>query len=99
MTCPSVAPRCRAVSLYNYPVAVTDRNRERLHALGVALAGWCKVAVTWLFAYIAWIDVRVGLGLSTGLGWFFLPAMLLGIGAPIAIVIVQMRRAGGPTET
>jgi len=84
---------------FNYPVEVTDRNRQRLQALGVAMIGWLKAEIAWLFAYITWIDIRVGLGTSSGLGWAFLPVVLAVIGGTIAIGIVQMRRAGEVTET
>jgi len=78
---------------FNYPVTVTDRNRGRLQALGVAVIGWIKAEIIWLFAYITWQDIRVGLGVSSGLGWAFLPVTLAAIGATITVAIVQMRRA------
>ena len=79
---------------FNYPVAVTDQNRDRLQAIGVAVMGWLKAEITWVFAYIAWADIRVGLGVSSGLGWAFLPVMLVVIGATITVAIIRMRRAG-----
>jgi len=79
---------------FNYPVAVTDANRGRLQAIGVALLGWLKVELVWMFAYINWVTLRVGLGLSTGLGWYFLPVVLVATGATIAAAIVQMRATG-----
>jgi len=79
---------------FNYPVAVTEQNRERLQAIAGAMMGWLKAEVTWIFAYIGGADIRVALGVSSGLGWAFLPLMLSLVGATIAIAVVQMRRAG-----
>jgi Protein of unknown function (DUF1648) len=35
---------------FNYPVKLTDENRARLEPLGVALVGWLKADVLWVFA-------------------------------------------------
>jgi Protein of unknown function (DUF1648) len=79
---------------FNYPIAVTDENRDRLQAIAVAVLGWLKAEITWAFAYITWVDIRVGLGVSGGLGWAFLPLMLGVVGVTVAIGVVQTRRAG-----
>ncbi len=79
---------------FNYPVAVTDENRERLQATAVSLLGWIKVEITLLFLYIAWTDIQVGRNVSGGLGWGFLPAVLAVFGVTITVGIVQVRRAG-----
>lgn len=79
---------------FNYPVAVTDGNRERLEAIALALMGWLKAEITWIFAYICWAGLRVAQGQSSGLGWAFLPLVLGGIGATLVIAVVQMQRAG-----
>ena len=57
---------------FNYPVAVTDGNRDKLQAMAVALLGWIKAEIVLLFLYITWTDVQVCRGVSSGLGWAFL---------------------------
>jgi hypothetical protein len=79
---------------FNYPVAVTDKNRDKLQAMAVDLLGWIKAEITWLFLYIAWTDIQVGRGLSGGLGWAFTPVLLAVLGVTITAGIVRMRRAG-----
>jgi hypothetical protein len=78
---------------FNFPVAVTDENRDRLGQIGIALLGWLKAELTWVFAYIVWTTIRAGLGVSSGLGWAFLPVMLGVLGATVCIGVVQMCRA------
>ena len=79
---------------FNFPVAVTDENRDRLERTGIALLGWLKAELTWVLAYISWTSIRVGLEVSTGLGWAFLPVMLGVVGATVCIAVVQMCRVG-----
>lgn len=78
---------------FNYPVVVTDENRGRLQSIALALIGWLKAELTWLFAYISWITIRVSMGRSDSLGWQFLPVSLLVVGATVTAGIVQSRRA------
>ena len=79
--------------LLNYPVAVTDKNRDRLQAIALAMIGWIKAEMTWSFAYVSWAIVREAHGVSGGLGWAFLPLTLGAVGATIAIAAVQVARA------
>jgi hypothetical protein len=85
-----------AVSLFprnfNFPVAVTDENRQRLERIGIALLGWLKAELTWVLAYISWATIRVGLGVSGGLGWAFLPVMLTVVLGTVGIGVAQMSR-------
>jgi len=78
----------------NYPVAVTDKNRERLQAMAVNFLGWIKAEITLLFLYITWADIQVARGLSGGLGWALMPVMLTVLGVTITAGVVQMRRVG-----
>jgi len=76
----------------NYPVAVTDANREKLHGIAIALLGWLKAEMALLFLYITWIDIQVGRGVSTGLGWACLPLALAVMGVTLGAGVAQMRR-------
>jgi uncharacterized membrane protein len=43
----------------------------------MAMVGWVKAAVCWMFAYICLAMVRNGMGLQVGLGTWFLPLTLV----------------------
>jgi uncharacterized membrane protein len=45
-------------------------------AESMAMVGWVKAAVCWMFAYICLAMVRNGMGLQVGLGAWFLPVTL-----------------------
>ncbi len=45
-------------------------------AESMAMVGWIKVEVCWMFAYLCLAMVRNGMGLQVGLGWWFLPVTL-----------------------
>ena len=48
-------------------------------AESMAMVGWIKVAVCWMFAYICLAMVRNGMGLQVGLGVWFLPVTLVAV--------------------
>jgi hypothetical protein len=81
---------------FNYPVKVTNRNRARLHELGVSMLGWLKAEVAWTLAYVTWSGVQVSTGKSEGLGFGFLPVMLATVGGTLWVFIGQMKQAGDP---
>jgi uncharacterized membrane protein len=66
----------RVVSLKR-PLA-PERERVVL-AESMAMVGWIKVAVCWMFAYICLAMVRNGMGLQVGLGVWFLPVTLVAV--------------------
>jgi uncharacterized membrane protein len=53
-----------------------DRERAAL-AESMALVGWIKAEVCWMFAYLCLAIVRNGMGLQVGLGTWFLPVTLV----------------------
>ena len=46
-------------------------------AESMAMVGWIKAAVCWMFAYICLAMVRNGMGLQVGLGTWFIPMTLV----------------------
>ena len=46
-------------------------------AESMAMVGWIKAEVCWMFAYICLAMVRNGMGLQIGLGVWFLPVTLV----------------------
>jgi len=52
--------------------------REKMAlAESMALVGWVKAEVCWMFAYLCLAMVRNGMGLQVGLGVWFLPVTLV----------------------
>jgi hypothetical protein len=46
--------KTRLLEASNYPVEVTDENRDRLEALNLDLIAWIKTEMVCLFAWIQW---------------------------------------------
>jgi len=64
----------RIVSLKR-PLA--PEREKKVLAMAMALVGWIKAEVCWVFAYLCLAMVRNGMGLQVGLGWEFLPVTLV----------------------
>lgn len=62
---------------FNYPYPITEQNALRQYQLALGLMGWMKADLIWLFAFIEWQMLQVGLGASQGLGVAFLPVIML----------------------
>ena len=62
-------------------------------AESMAMVGWIKAAVCWMFAYICLAMVRNGMGLQAGLGPWFLPATLVVVFGTCAFYLVRISRA------
>jgi uncharacterized membrane protein len=68
----SLAPRVVSVKR---PLA-PERERVVL-AESMAMVGWIKAEMCWMFAYLCLAMVRNGMGLQLGIGAWFLPVTLL----------------------
>ena len=67
--------------------------RERVAlSESMALVGWVKAEVCWMFAYICLAMVRNGMGLQVGLGWWFLPATLVVVLGTCVFYLVRIFR-------
>jgi uncharacterized membrane protein len=62
-------------------------------AESMALVGWIKAEVCWMFAYICLAMVRNGMGLQVGLGWWFLPVTLAVVLGTCAVLVTRIFRA------
>ena len=68
--------------------------REKLVlAESMAMVGWIKLEVCWMFAYILLAMVRNGMGLQVGLGWWFLPVTLVVVLGTCAVYLMRIFRA------
>ena len=65
--------------------------RERVALTeSMALMGWVKAEVCWMFAYICLAMARNGMGLQVGLGWWFLPATLVVVLGTCVVYLVRI---------
>ncbi len=56
----------------------------------MAMVGWIKAEVCWMFAYLCLAMVRNGMGLQVGLGIWFLPVTLLAVFGTCAFYLVRI---------
>lgn len=76
----------------NYPVKLTPENTSRQYALAVSVLGWLKAEVAWTFAYLSWTEIRVAEGRAAALGAWFLPVVLVVVGATVGGYLVMALR-------
>lgn len=79
--------------VYNYLWRITEENaaRQYLYARRLVLALGAEIG--WLFLYITWQTVRTAQGHASGLGPFFLIAIVAGIFATVIVYFVNAARA------
>jgi uncharacterized membrane protein len=61
-------------------------------AESMAMVGWIKVEICWMFAYICLAMVRNGMGLQVGLGRWFLPVTLVVVLGTTAVYLGRIFR-------
>jgi uncharacterized membrane protein len=66
-----------------------ERERAVL-AESMAMVGWIKAEVGWMFAYICLAMVRNGMGLQVGLGAWFLPVTLVVVFGTCGFYLVRI---------
>jgi uncharacterized membrane protein len=59
----------------------------------MAMVGWIKAEVCWMFAYICLTMVRNGMGLQVGMGWWFLPVTLVVVFGTCAVYMGRILAA------
>jgi hypothetical protein len=87
----------RFPAYFNFPVPVTDRNRQTLRALAIDMIGWLKAEVMCIFAWLMLAAISTAEGHSSGLGTAFAPVSLGVIAATIALFCYRMFQT--PTST
>lgn len=78
----------------NFPVEITEENAAGQYKLARLLFEWLKLIIISVFLYIQWQTVQTARGLSTGLGWLFLPvsiAALFGIPGYFIYKMVKLK--------
>ena len=70
--------------IYNYPVAITEENAERLYRLGREAMYWLKAQLVWMMGYLQWSMIQVSLGraekLNATVMWLFVAALFVTAG-------------------
>jgi len=66
-----------------------ERERAVL-AESVAMVGWIKAEMCWMFAYICLAMVRNGMGMQEGIGRWFLPATLVVVFGTCAFYLARI---------
>ena len=61
-------------------------------AESMAMVGWIKAEVCWMFAYLCLAMVRNGMGLQVGLGVWFLPVTLAVVLGTCAVYLLRIFR-------
>lgn len=81
---------------FNYPVAVTEKNKKTLYRQAQQLMSFVNAYVVFLFLYIEWKTIQVARGLADGLGTYFLVVVFLPVllGAGFAIKQIFRKRNG-----
>ncbi|MFJ7664884.1 DUF1648 domain-containing protein [Lysinibacillus sp. NPDC097162] len=69
--------------MHNYPARLNESNVEAFYLNSRKILNEIKNLCLILFAVISFEIVLVALGKVDGLGWWFLPVVLIGIGIPI----------------
>jgi hypothetical protein len=65
--------------------------RERVVlAESMAMVGWIKAEMCWMFAYLCLAMVRNGMGLQLGIGAWFLPVTLLVVFGTCGFYLVRI---------
>lgn len=78
---------------YNYPVAVTDENRERQHRLAMGMIVALKAAICGLFAHLTLGVLEIAFGRADGLGPWLVLGWLAVIFGLIGVYLARAFRA------
>jgi len=81
---------------WNVSLKVGPEQERTVLAEAVAMVGWVKVEMCWMFAYLCLAMVRNGMGLQVGLGVWFLPVTLVVV---LGTCVVYLMRIFGAMRT
>lgn len=79
-------------SIFQYPVHVTTRNRQRLQSAAFDMIAWLKLEFVCLFTWVQWATVRVVRHPELGLPVIISPLTLVAVFATIACYTAIMFR-------
>jgi uncharacterized membrane protein len=87
LTLTAVGSLSRVVRLHR-PLA-PEREKAVL-AESMAMVGWIKAVICWMFAYLCLAMVRNGMGLQVGLGAWFLPVTVVAVFGICGVFLVRV---------
>jgi hypothetical protein len=75
--------------IFNYPVKITEANALQQYTSATKLIRYLKIIIVMIFTFIDLFTYLTATGRSSGLGSWFLPAMLILLFIPTAHFIVK----------
>lgn len=78
---------------FNYPVRVTDENRALQQSLAIELLDQLRVVVAVMLGYISIQQMRTALGLTDGLGVWFLVVVVIAMFGTLGTYFTRALRA------
>lgn len=79
--------------IYNYPFALTEKNRPRQYLLARQMMTALKAELVFVFVFITWQTTNVALGNAADLTAWFTPVFLVVVFGTIIIYFVKARRS------
>ncbi len=80
----------RYPAYFNFPVPVTDLNRQTLQTLAIEMLGWLKAEVMCIFAWLTPAAISTATGRGAGLGTAFVAVSIGVVAATIALFWYRM---------
>lgn len=77
--------------LFNYPVKITKENTEKLYTIGTRTVRILKLTIIFIFFYINYTTIKIGLKEASGLGDYFLIISLAIILTLVVLMIYKMK--------
>ncbi|SCY24362.1 DUF1648 domain-containing protein [Lysinibacillus fusiformis] len=78
--------------MYNFPARLNEQNVEAFYLNSRKMLNEVKNFCLILFAVISFQMIRIALGETTSIGWWFLPIVVIGIFIPIIKGIIVTRK-------
>lgn len=75
--------------IFNFPVSIAKDNAERQYELGIRMIRFLQLVILIIFTVITSMTYLTAIGISDGLGTWFLPFALCLIGIPMIITLIQ----------
>ena len=80
--------------IFNYPVAVTNENAEKLYTLATSLIRWLKCIIALLFIFLTVQIVEGAKHGGSSMRWWDIPLILLLVNIPVVIFLYKSTKVG-----
>ena len=78
--------------IFNYPTKVTEQNAEQLYTIATKMMRYLKFGLLALFSYIFYMIILSATGNYNGMGFWFLPLIIVLIFVPIIFSLIKMSK-------